>query len=182
MRVSGWAVFAIVLGVLLVLAACAAAGWFGWQYLERRILLRLLVRAEAVEAAVQALEDTVGRLDSAGKAELSAFADDPDSSERRALHEVQSRAQLLQEELDQMPLPRSVVPLAESLADAAYLTALEAGCITDRDTGKAAVKKLKSLDLESVRAYVAQAHARVSTTCAALGLEDTAVYGGGLYL
>ena len=179
---SGWAIFAIVLGVLLLLAALAAAGWFGWHYLERRILLRLLVRAAAVEAAAQALEDTVERLDGAGKEEIGAFADDPDSSERRALHEVQSRAQLLLDELDQMPLPQSVIPLAESLADAAYLTAREAGCVTDHDTGEAALAKLKSLDLATVREYVAQAHARVSATCAAFGLEDTAVYGGGLYL
>ncbi len=179
---SFWGVLVIVVGVLLLLAAAGVAAWFGWQYLERRIVLRLLARAAAVEAAATALEDTVERLRSAGKAETAAFTKDPGSPERRALHEVQGRAQLLQDELDVMPLPRSVVPLAESLADAAYLTAREAGRITDEDTGRAATQKLKSLDLDLVRAYTAQAHGRVSATCEQYGVEDTAVYGGGLYL
>ena len=179
---SGWGVFAIVLGFLLLLGALAAAGWFGWHYVERRILLRLVVRAEAVEAAAQALEDTFKRLEDADKDEMKQFKNDPDSPERRALHEVEGRAELLRDELDQMPLPASLIPLAEALADAAFLIAREAGCVTDSDLGSAALKKLKSLDLEEVRAYVAQAHARVSATCAVFGLEDTAVYGGGLYL
>jgi len=180
--VSFWGILVIIVGVLLVAGAAAAAGWYGWKHLERRIVLRLLARAEAVEATAQALEDTVERLNSAGKDEKASFTKDPDSSERRALHEVQGRAQLLQDELDLMPLPKSVVPLAESLADAAYLTAREAGRITDEDVGRAATQKLKGLDLELVRAYAAQAHARVSATCEEFGIEDTAVYGGGLYL
>jgi len=180
--VSFWGVLVIILGVALLAGALTAAGWHGWKHLERRIVLRLLARAEAVEAAAQALEDTVERLGGASRTEMSVFTKDPDSSERRALHEVHGRARLLQEELDQMPLPKSVVPLAEALADAAYLTAREAGQITDEDIGRAATSKFKRIDLEIVRAYAAQAHAKVSATCEEYGIEDTAVYGGGLYL
>jgi len=179
---SGWAVFAIVIGVLLVAAAAGVGGWYGWQALERRVLLRLLVRAEAIEAAAQALDDAVERLADSDDEELSRFANDPDSSERRALHEVAGRAELLREELDHMPLPKAVVPVAESLADAAYMTAREAGCVTDEDLGANALEKLASLDLGSVRAYVSQARVRLNSMCADFGLEDTAVYGGGLYL
>jgi len=179
---SGWAVFAIVIGVLLVVAAVGVGGWYGWQALERRILLRLLVRAEAVEAAAQALDDAVGRLADSDDEELARFADDPDSSERRALHEVASRAELLREELDHMRLPRVVSPVADSLADAAYMTAREAGCVTDEDAGANALEKLASIDLQAVRAYVSQARTRLNQMCADFGLEDTAVYGGGLYL
>ena len=51
---------------------------------------------------------------------LNHFAEDPDSIERRALHEVTSRAQILADELDSMPLPKRLIPAAEALGDAAY--------------------------------------------------------------
>jgi len=180
--VSVGAIIVIVLGALLLIGALVAAGWFGWHAYERRVLLRLLARAEAVDAAVQALDDTMERLSVAGDDELEAFANDPDSVERRALHEVADRAEILREEFDTMRIPPAERPLAEALADAAYLVAREAGCVADADLGEKALERLSSMDLSSVRAYTRQARTRLVAACTAAGLEDTAVYGGGLYL
>jgi hypothetical protein len=179
---SGWAILAIVLGIGLIAGALGAAGYFGWRLLERRLALRLVVRTEAVEAVVQALDDTAQRLAAAGDDELAAFSQDPDSAERRALHEVASRAGILRDELDVMRLPKAMIPIAEALGDVAYLAAKEAGSVTDQDTGHVALEKLGSLDLGKIRDHAIVARSRVSAMCAEYGLEDTAVYGGGLYL
>lgn len=179
---SAWSIIFLVLGVLVVAGGLIAGGWYGFKAYERRVLLRMLARTEAVEATVQALDDTLARLSTAEDEELETFAQDPDSGERRALHEVADRAQLLKDELDSVRLPAAEIPLAEALADAAYLAAREAACVTDSDLGQDALEKLASIDLSKVKAYTKRARTKLEAAFAAAGLEDTAVYGGGLYL
>lgn len=179
---SLWPVIFLVVGILLLVGALGAGAWFGWNAYQRRILLRLLARAEAVDAAVQAIEDSMARLSIAGDDDLMVFAQDPDSVERRTLHEVSGRAEMLRDEFDTMRLPPAHRPLADGYADAAHLIAREAGCVTDADIGEVALEKLASMDLTKVRAYTRQAKARLVEACSDAGLEDTAVYGGGLYL
>lgn len=177
-----WAWITIGLGAVLTVAAAVAAFWFAGKELRRRALLRLVVRAEAVEAARQALEESIRRLATAGDTELEQFADDPESVERRTMGEVASRARLLNEELDKMAVPRSLVPVAEALADAAYLISREAERVKDDEVGPVAFDRLASIDLQLARQYADKARVRVIEACDACGLEDTAVYGGGLYL
>ncbi len=177
-----WAWVAIGVGVALIGAAVAAGVWFGLRALERRMLLKLVVRAEAVDAASQALVDVVERLSVAADEEIEEFADDPDSTERRTLAEVRSRGMMLADELDHMAMPKKLVPAADALADAAFVLAREAGCVTDEDTGPEALDKLGSLDLSGVVAYGEKARNLIAGACDACGLQETAVYGGGLYL
>lgn len=177
-----WAIIVLIAGLVLVVAGVAAAVWFGWRAYERKQLLRLIGKLEAVEAAAQALVDSIGRLSEAPIDELEAFTLDSGAPERRVLAEVHGRAHLYYDELDQMPLPKKLVPIAEGIADAAYVVAREADCISDSDIGEAALDKLASVNLEAVTNYTAQARTRLSAMCAVCGLEDTAVYGGGLYL
>jgi len=177
-----WAVVTLIVGLVLLIGAVAAAVWLGWRAYERRQLLRLIGRLESLEAVSQALVEAIGRLSRFADDELEAFAADTDAPERRVLAEVRSRAQLLQDELDHMPLPRRLTPVAEALADAAFVVAREAGLITDDDVGEQALDRLASLDLSAVDAYTAQARTRLAAMCAVCGLEETAVYGGGLYL
>ncbi len=164
------------------MAAAVVLGVVGWRAYQRRMLLRLLVRAEAVQAVADALREAVLRLSSASDEELSAFLDDPDSVERRAMAEVRSRAGILYDELDRMALPPSLVPVAEALADAAYTIYEQAGCVRDTDTGNAAIDRLAGIQLERVREYSLKARTLVAGACDVCGLDDTAVYGGGLYL
>jgi hypothetical protein len=167
---------------VLLIAAVVVAAYFGWQAAERRYLLRLVSRREGVDVARQALEDTVMRLAEGSDEQLMHFADDPDSLERRTLHEVASRAHILADELDTMQLPKKLVPAADALADAAYVIAREAGKIQDDCVGDDAFEALASIDLAGVaERYSAGIH-EVEAVCEACGLEDAAVYGGGLYL
>lgn len=177
-----WVVIVIVLGTLLLVAAVAAVIWFSWRTFDRRVLLRLLVRTEAVEAASQALVEVITRLSDATDEELGSFADDPESAERRALYEVALKAEMLTDELDRMRLPRSRMAVAEAIADAAYLVSVQARLVGEEDTGTLALEHMSAIDLDKVKAYTSQARRRVHEACVECGLEETNVYGGGLYL
>ncbi|MDZ4169435.1 MAG: hypothetical protein U1E26_07245 [Coriobacteriia bacterium] len=178
----GWATIALVVGVVLLLAAAVGGAFLGWRAYSRKRLLRLLVKAEAVEAAAQGLDETLTRLSEGDDEALAEFAKDPESSERRALHEVAMRATMLADELDRMALPRSLVVLAEELGDAAFLVAQEASRISDDDREEGALELLATIDLKAVRAYTQKARRSLAEVSESFGLDETAVYGGGLYL
>lgn len=177
-----WAAIVVGIVVFLVLAGLCVAAYFGWQAYTKRVLLGLVGSTEAVESSAQALIDLLTRLAEGEDQELTEFANDVESSERRALHEVASRARMLAQEVDAMPLPRSLVLLADSIGDAAYLLAAEASKVSDDAVGSAALDRLSSVDLAAVGAYTRQARYRLTEVCRHYGLVDTAVYGGGLYL
>lgn len=177
-----WAWIAIGAGAVVLVAAAVVATVFGLRFAERRYLLRLISRREAIGAARQGLEDVVMRLATASDEHLEHFASDPDAIERRALHEVASRARMLADELDSMPLPNKIVPAAEALGDAAWVIGREAGRVHDERTGDAAFEELGSIDLAEVTAVFHAASARVAALCDECGLDEESVYGGGLYL
>lgn len=177
-----WATIALIAGAVLIVGAGVGVGVFAWRSYRRRTLLRLVGRLEGVEAAGQGLIDVVSHLSEADDAVLEAFAEDPDSVDRHALEDVRLRAALITEELDHMPLPASLVAVAEALADAAFVTAREAGRVGAQVRGVTALDRLGDIDLATSRAYIGQARTRVLYACQACGLEDTAIYGGGLYL
>lgn len=177
-----WAAITVGVGVFLVMAALAIAGFFAWRAYTKRVLLRLVSRTEAIESAASALVDALARLSETQDTELEEFANDPESSERRVLHEVASRSRMLADELDTMAVPGSLVPLADSLGDAAYVVGLEAARVGDERLGSDALEDLARIDLASVRGYTQQARYRLRGMCEHYGIVDTVVYGGGLYL
>ncbi len=178
-----WGAISLVLGLVLLLGALGFMGYLGLRTVERRYLLRLISRREAVFAVRQALEDAVVRLAEGTDEELSDFAENPDSQERKILHEVRIRAQILRDELDSMSLPKRLVPAAEALADAAFIVGMEAAKIRDADRGSDVLGELGTIDLGSVAEVFERATAAVSLTCQVCDVEeDAAVYGGGLYL
>lgn len=181
MALWGW--IAIGVGSVLVGVALVVGGIYGWRLIERRYLLRLISRREAVYAVRQALEDTVARLAQGSDEQLHAFAIDPDALERRALHEVWLRARILSDELDSMALPKRLVPAASRLADAAYEVSHEAGKVHDDDRDDLALEALSSIDLSAIAAVFDLARIEVSRACELCSVEeDASVYGGGLYL
>ena len=177
-----WAWIAVIAGIVVVLAGATVAGIFAYRAAERRYVLRLVRSREGLDFVRQALGDSLSRLAEGSERELRLFAEDPDSGERRALHEVASRARLLADELDGTALPARLVPAAEALADAAYLIGQEAGRVGDQMRGEAALEALGRIDLDAVETYYRAAISAVQSVCEACGLEDAAVYGGGLYL
>jgi hypothetical protein len=81
-----------------------------------------------------------------------------------------------------MSLPGSLITAADALADAAHLIAIEAGKVRDDSAGEQALEQLGSIDLDAVETYYRAAIAAVQQVCEACGIDDSAVYGGGLYL
>ena len=178
-----WGAIALGTGAVLLIGALGVMGYLAWKAMERRYLLRIISRREAVYAVRMALEEAVVRLAAGSDEQLELFADDPDSQERKMLHEVRDRAHILRDELDTMSLPKRLVPAAEALADAAYIVAKEAGKIRDADRGTVVLSELGTIDLGTVAEVYERAASAVSLTCQVCDVdEDAAVYGGGLYL
>lgn len=177
-----WALIAIGAGSVLLLAGVVAIVILSLRAVERRALLRLIGRAEAIESASAALISVVERLAEGSDDEIEVFADDPESVERRALHEVNTRARIVREEVDVMPVPGKLLHVAEALADAAYLVEQESGRVTDDCVGPAALEVIAEVDLAGVKEYVNKARVLIGGACEVCGVDDTAVYGGGLYL
>lgn len=178
-----WGIIALALGSVLLLGALGVMGYLGWRALERRYLIRLISRREAVYAVRQALEEAVVRLAEGSDEQLEAFANNPDSSERKMLHEVRVRSQILRDELDTMSLPKRLVPAAEALGDAAFVVSTEAAKIKDDDRGTTVLAELGTIDLGTVAEVFERAASAVALTCQVCDIEeDAAVYGGGLYL
>jgi ABC-type nitrate/sulfonate/bicarbonate transport system substrate-binding protein len=170
-------------GGVLLLAAAVVGSVLGWRAVERRLLLTLVRRREAVDAARQALEDVVMRLAEGSDETLNHFAEDPDAMERRTLHEVTSRARILADELDSMPLPKKLIPAADALGGVAYAIEQEAGKVRDEQIGDVVFEALGAIDLTAIAGKYAAATLEVQNACTECGLEeDPAVYGGGLYL
>jgi hypothetical protein len=173
---------AIGVGAALLLAAAVALVILGWRSYQRRLLLRLVVRTEAVEAASAALIEAVSRLSATSDEEIEVFADEVDSVERRALAEVRSRASMIADEIDHLAVPKRLLPAAEAIADAAFVVSEQAGMVDDQLTGVASLEALAMIDLVKVRGYARKARMLVTGACEVCGLDETAVYGGGLYL
>ena len=177
-----WAWIAVGAGGVLVACALAIAAVYAWRGMERRYALRIVSRGEALDAVRQALGDALQRLAGETDEGLVALSNDPDAVERRALHEVASRAHLPADELDAMRLPHRLVPAADAIGDAAYVIGREAGKLTDETLGNDALTALGSIDLTSVETYYQAARRVVDEACEEYELEDASVYGGGLYL
>lgn len=181
MALWGW--IAVGVGSVLVLAAIVVGALYSWRAIERRYLLRLISRREAVNAVRQALEDALRRLAEGTDEQLHRFAMDSDALERRTMHEVWVRARILSDELDTMPLPRRLIPAASRLADAAYEVSVEAGKVHDEDRGDLALEALSSIDITAIASVFGSARVEISRVCELCSVEeDASVYGGGLYL
>ncbi len=181
MALWGW--IAVGVGSVLVGVAIVVGALYAWRAVERRYLLRLISRREAVDAARQALEDVLRRLAEGSDEQLHHFAMDPEALERRTMHEVWVRARILSDELDTMPLPWRLVPAASRLADAAYEVSIEAGKVHDGDVGDLALEALSAIDITAIALAFNTARTEISRECELCSVEeDASVYGGGLYL
>ncbi|PKQ30288.1 MAG: hypothetical protein CVT60_01100 [Actinobacteria bacterium HGW-Actinobacteria-10] len=183
MSQSSWLWIVVAVGILIVVGL----GWFvGYKIAFRRIVRRYLVgmiaRRENLEASRRALETVIAHLADADDEKLMEFAGDAASEDRRTFHEVAQRMGLLRDELDHMRLPARVVPVAEQMADSAYLIALEAGKIHDDMTADEVLEAVGSIDLSAIWTHLDETRRVLEATCGEYDIQETAVYGGGLYI
>jgi hypothetical protein len=178
----------ILLWVALALAVLAigVGGFFGIRYLwiraVKRALVSLVSRREAIQASRRTLEAVMRHLADEDDDSLALFATHPESEDRRALAEVTARMEIAVEELDTRALPSPLVPVAEGLADAAFVIYEEAGRVGGSSEADEVFAALAEVDLLRVSSVVDAADERVKAACERYHLDEAAVYGGGLYI
>lgn len=178
---DGWIPYAIIAASAVALVALTVVlARLAWRRQVRRFLVGLLGRRAAIEAALKTVDGTIRKLASGSVDELLAFSAEG-SEERRALAEVASRMTIEGAELADLALPKKLWELADALGAAASALGEQAGRVGD-SSGEAVLDALLDLDLDPVRASLAQADASIETASAIYGLTDPAVYGGGLYI
>lgn len=178
---AAWAWLAI-MGGILALGGLALGLVALWRQYKRNTVIGLIGRREELVASRKSLLEVVEALRASDSAGLMRFETDRDDINRRALADVAGQAALLRDELDLMPLPPKAIPAAEALADAAWYLECEVGRLGGNQTVKEIISALGAIDLSDFDAAVRSADASITDACAACGIEDRAVYGGGLYI
>lgn len=174
----------VVAGSIVGLALVAVVVWltFGQRAVVRRYLVVLVGRRESIRASLRTLEAIMRHLVDESDESLAEFATDHTSADRRALMEVGDRMRMILDELDTRSLPSRLIRPAEELADAAYVIAQEAGRVTDDMAPDRVLEALGEVDLARVTAQMREADEWLDDACQEYGVEDAAVYGGGLYI
>ncbi len=173
----------VVLGGVLVAALLLT--WLGrriWVRRARRSLIALYSRAEAVRTGLESLGGVAARLAEADEEEWESFARDAGSEERRALGEIVTRMRTARADMETLPLPRSVWEIAERLEDVAESIADQAAAVDAAEDEAALLDAVGILDLVGLKARYEEASERLHERMRAYGVEDVAVYGGGLYI
>lgn len=179
---STWLWVAIAVGILIVGIGGFLGYRFGFRRVVRRYLVGLIARRENLEASRRALEQVVSHLADAQDEALMEFAQEPASEDRRTFHEVAQRMGLLRDDLDHMRLPARVIPIAEQMADSAYLIALEAGKIRDDMAPDEVLEAVGTIDLAAISSHLDETRRVLEASCGEYDIQEAAVYGGGLYI
>jgi hypothetical protein len=183
--VGGLALWVWIL-IAFVLVAIGVGGYFGWRLgsvrVIRRYLTGLVGSRERIFAARRTLEDVLRHLAGLSDEELERFATDARSEDRRALVELAYGMRLTRDELDVRRMPSRLHTVASELADAAHLIAEQAGRVTDDLPAPAVFDAVGEIDLVGVSFQYDHASAVLDELCEEYGVEDAAVYGGGLYI
>ncbi len=177
-----WVWIVIAIASAIVIGGAIVALTVGRRALTRRYLVALIGRRENVRASRRTLEAVMRHLVDESDEALGAFAEDPASVDRRALIEVRDGMRVVVDELDTRPMPGRLIRVAEELADAAFVIAEESGRVRDNLVADEVLEALAKIDLSRVAKQVDEANVWIDEACAEYEIEDTAVYGGGLYI
>lgn len=173
-------------GAIVALAMLGVGGFFAWRFLwhrfSRRYLVALIGRRENVLASRRTLEAVIRHLADEPIEALLEFAGDPESVDRKALHEVTQRMALLSDDLWTMPLPSRLHPVGEALGDAAASISEEAGRVGELMGTDDVLEALQKIDLARVQQDSDRAESLVEEACEYYDVQEAAIYGGGLYI
>jgi hypothetical protein len=174
--------YAIIFAVLVVAAFAAA---YAYRRLRERRLRRALValvgRKESLLAAERALKGLLIALCDAPDAALERFACDPTSEDRRAFGDLADRMAILADELSRVEHPSVLDPMVEQMVACAREMAEAAASAAGRGPIEA-LDAVSAVDLGTISAHVRETDARLHALATAHGVDDPAVYGGGLYI
>jgi hypothetical protein len=181
MPVWGWYIVSSVLALLL-LAGAYFGGRAAYRRIARRYLIGIVGHREGILASQRTLEAILRHLADEDDEQLEYFAAHPDDADRKALVEVTRRMEIAREELDTMPLLRSLQAPATALADAAHIIAAEAGRVGESTDSEAVFSALAEVDVARAAEASVAADAMVNEVSERFDLDEAAVYGGGLYI
>jgi len=171
----------IVIAALAAVAGLALGSFFLWRRTVRRYVVVLISNRERVSSSLNIVEKLVSDLASASDGDLVAFALDTTSDERKTLGDIAERMAFLTEELATMPLPKHLWDAANALSDAAALLGTQTSAFAGKE-GSEALDALANIDLAKVIEIVEGADVELGELAERYGVDDTAVYGGGLYI
>jgi uncharacterized membrane protein YccC len=176
-----WALIAVAVVALLAVAGYFIWRWWWYRY-SRRYLVRLIGKQESLAASRRTLEAILRHLADEPEEALLEFAANEDSVDRKALDEEYQRCVLLEDELRTIPMPKRLIPTADALADVAEVLARESGRFADGRSDDEVLEALSALDLDAVTARFDEADEMMKDALEYYDVDDTAVYGGGLYI
>lgn len=172
----------VVIGVIaaVLIAATIVVARLAWRRQVRRYIVGLMGRREAIGTSLKTVENAMRVLAQGSVADILAFSQEA-SEERHAFVDIAARMSIASQEIDELPLPKQLWPLADSLGAAARELVEQARGVGETD-GESALDALIRLDITGVQRALADADGYIATLSTVYDLSDPAVYGGGLYI
>jgi hypothetical protein len=167
---------------LLVIAGIVVGSIVLWRRQVRRSLIALTGRREAVTAAYRGLEGVFSALAEGDTDEVTAFAIDSTSVQRKALEELHFRMRIQSEELSEIALPKRLWNAADLLGTAAGKLAVETGRVGEAGPPEKVLEVLGKIDVAGVSTALRAANEAIDGLLEDLDIGDPSVYGGGLYI
>ena len=176
----------IVTAAVLATAVLGIASYVLYRVFSKRwiriSIMHLIGYRERITASRKTLEAVVGHLVNGNESTILSFASDPSDDNRRALSETGQRMLITRDELDLRRLHPRTHQAAEELADAAHLIAIYAlPYEADLSAGEN-LDALSSMNLKAVTEQFQIADTLLAELCIAYDVEESVVYGGGLYI
>lgn len=176
-------VYGIVAAVGIILVAGIVVGSIAlWRREVRRSLVALVGRREAIRAAYRGLEAVFAALADDSPETVALFATDASSVQRKALEELQARMAMQVDELQHVRLPKRFWHTADLLQAAASKLRDEVCKMNQAPTPEAVLDGVAAIDVTGIRATIAAAGEELDRRLSDTGIQDPAVYGGGLYI
>jgi len=168
------AVAALVFGSVMLFRSLRGAG-------TRRTIESLIGRKEAIVVSYRALWGVVERLSAASDEELDRFSSDPDDEERRIFQEIASQMRIMEDELKNTDVPRSLERVIITMEDTSRLIFEAAGSV-DGAGETDALTAAGEIDFGAMAQAVERMESAVHETAQRHHVDESSVYGGGLYI
>lgn len=148
-----------------------------------RALSAIMQEKEATKALLSGLVEMQYRLsDDTGVARRAEFIANKETTDRAALGDLKTRAEIIVDELDAIPAPKRLVPLAERVADIAYLAEEGLGRALDSKSGEEAYASFLDIEGSQLMHQLEAAERDLNDLAVYYGITEVAIYKGGLYV